>query len=63
MNGVELTEDELDLFDYYEKKFSKPEFDLSKYYRKSTKTTNDDRLSILATKAGIYGLENILFGG
>ena len=63
MNGVELTEDELDLFDYYEKKFSNPEFDLSKYYRKSTKTTNDDRLSTLATKAGIYGLENILFGG
>lgn len=59
-NGDELTEDEIDDFEHYKKKFSKPEYDLSWCY--GFKTEKNDDLTTLAYKCGLYGFENILYG-
>lgn len=61
-NGDELTDDEIDDFEYYKKKFLKPEFDLSWYYGLNGKADKDDELTILACKCGLYGFENTLYG-
>lgn len=59
-----MTEDEQDEYDYYVKKFSRPEFDLSRYVHPSiTSAQTEDEQSQLARKCGLSGLENILQGG
>lgn len=59
-----MTEDEQDEYHYFVKKFSRPEFDLSIYLDNSiTSIQADDERSRLAMRCGLYGLENILYGG
>jgi signal recognition particle receptor subunit beta len=55
-NCDSLDEDEADTYDLLAKKFNKPEYDLSGYYEPTDR--ND-----IAVKCGLYGLENLLFGG
>jgi GTPase SAR1 family protein len=63
-NGEVLSEDENDIFDLYVKKFSKPEYDLSRYNGMiSNENSNVSDLTLMGVKCGLYGLENILFGG
>jgi ribosome biogenesis GTPase A len=64
-NNEKLNEDEQDVFDHYVKKFNKPEYDLSKYYKRTVgdRTWNGDGLQKLNFISGIYDLENILYGG
>lgn len=64
-NNEFLTEDEQDEYDYYVKKFSRAEYDLSVYLNTFTvpsQATEDEQLA-LAVRCGLYGLENILYGG
>ncbi|TMV47035.1 hypothetical protein FE783_24270 [Paenibacillus mesophilus] len=64
-NGEPMNEDEQDAYDYYVKKFSRPEYDMSTYLDESTtpvQAAKDER-SALAVRCGLYGLENILYGG
>lgn len=64
-NGEQMTEDEIDAYDLYVKKFSKEEYDLSIYYSGVHNYNNvgDSELIQMSKKCGIYGLEQILFGG
>lgn len=63
-NGELLTEDEQDEYDYYVKKFSRSEYDLSKYMDQSfISIPVDNEQSKLAVRCGLYALENILYGG
>lgn len=64
-NGDSLNEDEEDSYNLYVKKFSKAEYDLSISFDKIIISPQmlEDELSILALKCGLYGLENILYGG
>ena len=58
-----LTDDEEDEYVLYTKKFSKPFYDLLKYYEGIEEDINDDEMILMSKKCGLYGLENILFGG
>lgn len=62
--GEQLSEDEKDVFDLYAKKFNNPEYDLSRYYKTTTgnMSSNEDSLTVLCNRCGLYGLESILFG-
>lgn len=64
-NGELFTEDEQDAFDLYVKKFSKAEYDLSSFSDEITTPIRllEDELSEFGLKCGLYGLENILYGG
>lgn len=64
LNNEKLDEDELDVFDFYQKKFNKPEYDLSKYYCMPDENVinNSNALLKLSLISGLYGLENILYG-
>lgn len=62
-NGIPLNEDEEDEFQYLCKKYSKPEYDLSRYYGVVQETMEDDILCQMSVKCGLYGLESVLFGG
>jgi GTP-binding protein EngB required for normal cell division len=53
---TDMSEDEFEDYKFFVKKFSKAEFDLSGYYPRTT-------ASDMSVKCGIYGLEQILFGG
>lgn len=65
LNDEPFTEDEQDVFDLYKKKFSKAEYDLSRYSNetKMPKHLAEDELSAFGLKCGLYGLENIIYGG
>lgn len=62
-NGEQMTEDEKDAYDLYVKKFSKAEYDLSKYFDGVHSNSDDSELTQMSKKCGLYGLERILFGG
>ena len=64
-NDEELSDNERDVFNYVAKKFSRPEYDLSKYYNMVFEDgiQNNDELAKLDHISGLYGLENILYGG
>jgi GTPase Era involved in 16S rRNA processing len=64
-NNGKLSEDEQDTFDFYLKKFNKPENDLSIYYHKefADKKTIRDELVKMSFLSGLFGLESILYGG
>ena len=64
-NGELFTEDEQDTLDHYVKKFSKAEYDLSSFSDEITIPIQlpKDQLSAFGLKCGLYGLENILYGG
>lgn len=57
-----LTEEENDEYELYAKKFSKPAYDLSRYYEQSSvPDTVANEMMELAIKCGLYGLEKILY--
>jgi GTP-binding protein EngB required for normal cell division len=62
--GEILTDDENDEYLLYSKKYSKPEYDLSRYYpqENAAKITEND-LTALAAKCGFLGLEQVLYEG
>ena len=62
-NGEVMSEDEIDSFNLYFKKFSKAEYDLSIYYREVESDINESELFQIRKKCGLYGLEQVLFGG
>lgn len=61
--GEILTDDEEDEYVLYTKKFSKPFYDLLKYDEGIEEDKKDDEMISMSKKCGLYGLENILFGG
>ncbi|WP_195927226.1 dynamin family protein [Turicibacter sanguinis] len=61
--GGKLTEDEEDEYVLYTKKFSRPFYNLLKYYEGIEGDINDDEMISMSKKCGLYGLENMLFGG
>lgn len=61
--GDQLTEDELDDYALYIKKFNRPMHDLSKYYDGIQVEPEDSEAVKMSKRCGIYGLEKILFGG
>ena len=62
-NGDHLTDDELDEYNLFIKKFDIPAYNLAKYYEKVYITSNDNEGLRLSKKSGLYGLEKALFGG
>lgn len=58
-----LSEDEIDEYALYTKKFSRKEYDLSHYYNIKNSTDNDSVFLQMSKKCGIYGLEKILLEG
>lgn len=66
LNGEELSDDEQDSFELFAKKFSKSEYDLSRYYPPVDNRNSDmagNELAAAAIKCGLYGLECTLYGG
>lgn len=61
-NGDKMTDDEMDEYSLYVKKFKKPSYDLSKYYGGVCEETDDSETVAMSKKCGLYGLEKILFG-
>ena len=61
--GDQLTEDELDDYALYIKKFNRPMHDLSKYYNDIQVEPDDSEAVKMSKRCGLYGLEKILFGG
>lgn len=62
-NGDEMTDDEIDEYLLYVKKFKKQNYDLSKYYEGIYEETGDSETVVMSKKCGLYGLEKVLFGG
>lgn len=62
MNGVILDEDETDELEMYTRKFSKPQYDLSKYYSSCGVESSDSLEVTMLKKCGFYGLERLLGG-
>lgn len=62
MNGYPLTEDEEEEFALYSKKFKRSTYDLSRYYDVECQPDDSDEV-LLSKRAGLYGLEKILYGG
>lgn len=58
-----LSEDEIDEYALYTKKFRRKEYDLSHYYNMKNSTYNDSVYLEMSRKCGIYGLEKILLEG
>ena len=61
--GKTLTLDEEDEYDYLVKKFKRDFYDLSKYYPSDQISEKDSEEIILSKRAGVYGLEKIVYGG
>lgn len=62
-NGELMTEDEIDAYNLYVKKFTKETYNLSIYYKDIEEQINDSELVKMSKRSGLYGLEYILFGG
>ncbi len=58
----DLTEDELDEYDYYKKKFRKKDFDISIIQQENT-FEDEDEMMELCKRCGLSKLEEELFGG
>jgi GTPase SAR1 family protein len=64
LNGETLTADEEDEFNMYARKFAKPEYDLSQYYKHTISVSeSEEELMLLTVKCGLYGLESTMYGG
>ncbi|WP_195514085.1 dynamin family protein [Turicibacter sanguinis] len=61
--GERLTDDEEAEYELYTKKFSRPFYDLLKYYVGIDGDINDDETILMSKKCGLYGFEKVLFGG
>lgn len=62
-NAEILADDEEDEYLFYTKKFSKSFYNLLKYYEGIEEDKKDDEMIFMSKRCGLYGLENILFGG
>ena len=63
MTGQALSEDEADEYNLYAKKFKRSSYDLSKYYDGVQCLPTDTEDIALSKRAGLYGLEKIIYGG
>ncbi len=63
MTGQALSEAEADEYALYSKKFKRPFYDLSHYYEGVQCLPDDSEEIALSKRAGIYGLEKIIYGG
>lgn len=63
MTGSILSDDESDEYAYLSKKFMRPSYDLSRYYNEAQPAESDVEEITLCKRAGIYGLEKIIYGG
>ncbi|MBQ7132055.1 MAG: dynamin family protein [Oscillospiraceae bacterium] len=63
MTGQTLSEDEADEYALYSKKFNKPSYDLSQYYKGVQCLPTDSEEIALSKRVGLYGLERIIYGG
>lgn len=63
MRGQALTEDEEDEYTLYAKKFNRSLYDLSHYYEGVQCLPTDSEEIALSKRAGLYGLEKIIYGG
>lgn len=63
MTGRALSEDEADEYALYAKKFKKSSYDLSHYYEGVECLPTDSKEIALSKRAGLYGLEKIIYGG
>lgn len=61
--GQSLSEDESDEFEYLSKKFMRPAYDLSVFHSKADVDEDESDELELSRRAGIYGLEKIIYGG
>lgn len=63
MTGQILSADEADEYAYLSKKFMRSSYDLSHYYKGSQSSDNESEETKLSKRAGLYGLEKIIYGG
>lgn len=63
MIGADLSEYEEDEYTIMAKKFVRPFFDLSLYYEDFQCSPSDSEQIMLSKKAGLYGLEKMIYGG
>lgn len=63
MTGQILSADEADEYAYLSKKFMRSSYDLSHYYNGSQFSDNESEETKLSKRAGLYGLEKIIYGG
>lgn len=63
MTGQDLSEDESDEYALYAKKFKRSAYDLSHYYDGVKCLPADSEEIALSKRAGLYGLEKIIYGG
>lgn len=63
MAGVQLDEDDEDEFAHLQKKYHRPAYDLSHYYKDAEGGECDTELTALLKKCGMYGLEKLCLGG
>lgn len=61
--GETLSEDEEDDYSFFCRKFTKPMYDLSQYYKEDKVDLQSNQYLNLSAKCGLYGLEKLLFGG
>lgn len=63
ITGQNLSEDEKDEYAVYAKKFKKPAYDLSHYYKGVKCLPSDSEEIALSKCVGLYGLEMMIYGG
>ena len=63
MTGQDISEDESDEYALYAKKFKRSAYDLSHYYDGVECMSDDSEEISLSKRAGLYGLEKIIYGG
>lgn len=61
--GQLLSEDENDEYAFFSKKFKRPFYDLSRFYKNSKSSLSDSEEIMLSKRTGMYGLEQIIYGG
>lgn len=57
--GEPMTDDEIDDYHFFAKKFSRPEYNLSRFYGKFMGFAKDE-ITHFAVKCGFHGLENVI---
>ncbi len=63
MTGQKLSEDEADEYAFLSKKFMRSSYDLSRYYDGVQSAEDETEEVKLSKRAGMYGLEKIIYGG
>lgn len=63
MTGQVLSEDENDEYTFFMKKFNRSSYDLSRFYEGSEVLDSDSEEVMLTKRTGLYGLEQLIYGG